>query len=188
MLALAVRTRQVRLGVYLLAVVVWVAVLVTLSRVAPGTTGLNIDLALTLLLLVAGLAWMAGGQHLVDGFEIVLTTVVLSVLIELPIALNALPEIAQRGLLVAALISPGVASMWRHLRYLDPALAGRPAIRGLAVTCLGYSTLAGIVWIFGSSVADLINSLSTVVLGFVSVPVALLLVAAASSARPMLDA
>jgi hypothetical protein len=71
LLVLAVKTRQVRLGVYLLAVALWVAVLVTLSRVEPGTTALNIDLALTLLLLIAAVAWMRGVQHLVDGFEII---------------------------------------------------------------------------------------------------------------------
>jgi len=46
LLVLAVKTRQVRLGVYLLAVAVWVAALVILSRVVPGTTGLNIDLSM----------------------------------------------------------------------------------------------------------------------------------------------
>jgi hypothetical protein len=75
LLVLAVKTRQVRLGVYLLAVALWVAVLVTLGQVVPGTTGLNIDLALTLLLLIAAVAWTRGGQHLVDGLEIVVTVV-----------------------------------------------------------------------------------------------------------------
>jgi hypothetical protein len=183
LLVLAVKTRQVRLGVYLLAVALWVAVLVTLSRVVPGT-GLNIDLALTLLLLIAAVAWMRGGQHLVDGFEIVVTVVALSVLIELPMVLDMLPEPAQRGVLLAALLTPAIASIWKHLSGLDPEPAGRPALRALAVTCLGYATLAALVWTIGISGGDLINNLSTQVLNFLSVPIALLLVAAGSAARP----
>jgi hypothetical protein len=181
---LAVKTRQARLGIYLLAVALWVAVLVILGRVVPGTTGLNIDLALTLLLLIAAVAWMRGGQHLVDGFEIIVTVVVLSVLIELPMVLDMLPEPARRGLLIAALLTPAIASIWKHLSGLDPELAGRPALRALAVTCLGYATLAGLVWTIGISGGDLINNLSTQALNFLSVPIALLLVAAGSAARP----
>jgi hypothetical protein len=184
LLVLAVKTRQVRFGVYLLAVALWVAVLVTLSRVVPGTTGLNIDLTLTLLLLIAAVAWMRGVQHLVDGFEIVVTVVVLSVLIELPMVLDMLPALAQRGLLLAALLTPAIASIWKHLSSLDPQLAGRPALRALAVTCLGYATLAALVWSIGISAGDVINNLSTQVLNFLSVPIALLLVAAGSAARP----
>jgi hypothetical protein len=62
-------------------------------------------------------------------------------------------------------------------------MVGRPALRALAVTCLGYATLAGLVWTIGSSGGDLINNLSTQVLNFLSVPIALLLVAAGSAAR-----
>jgi hypothetical protein len=184
LLVLAVKSRQVRLGVYLHAVALWVGVLVTLSRVVPGTTGLNIDLAPTLLLLIAAVAWMRGGQHFVDGFEIIVTVVVLSVLIELPMVLDMLPEPAQRGLLIAALLTPAIASIWKHLSGLDPGLAGRPALRALAVTCLGYATLAALVWSIGISAGDVINNLSTQVLNFLSVPIALLLVAAGSVARP----
>jgi hypothetical protein len=187
LLVLAVKTRQVRLGVYLLAVALWVAVLVTLSRVVPGTTGLNMDLPLTLLLLMAAVAWMRGVQNLVDGFEIVVTVVVLSVLIELPMILDMLPALAQRGLLLAALLTPAIASIWKHLSSLDPELAGRPALRALAVTCLGYATLAALVWTIGISGGDVINNLSTQVLNFLAVPIALLLVAAGSAARPMVS-
>src|SRR4029453_1602530 len=87
----------------------------------------NIDLALTLLLLIAAVAWMHGRQHLVDGFEIVVTVVVLSMLIELPIVLDMLPALAQRGVLLAALLTPAIASIWKHLRSLDPELTGRPS-------------------------------------------------------------
>jgi hypothetical protein len=163
---------------------VWVAALVTLSRLVPGTTGLSIDLALTLLLLIAAVTWMRGRQHLVDGFEIIVTVVVLSALIELPMILDMLPEPAQRGLLIAALLTPAIASIWKHLSGLDPHPAGRPALRALAVTCLGYATLAGLVWTIGISGGDLINNLSTQALNFLSVPIALLLVAAGSAARP----
>jgi hypothetical protein len=135
LLVLAVKTGQLRLGVYLLAVALWVAVLVILSRVVPGTTALNIDLALTLLLLIAAVAWMRGRQHLVDGFEIIVTVVVLSVLIELPMVLDMLPEPTRRALLIAALLTPAIASIWKHLSGLEPELAGRPALRGLAVMC-----------------------------------------------------
>jgi hypothetical protein len=114
----------------------------------PGTTGLNIDLPLTLLLLIAAVAWMRGVQHLVDGFDIIVTVVVL---IELPMVLDMLPEPAQRGLLIAALLAPAIASIWKHLSGLDPQLPGRPALRALAVTCLGYATLAGLVWTIGIS-------------------------------------
>jgi hypothetical protein len=159
-------------------------VLVTLSRVVPGTTGLNIDPALTLLLLIAAVVWIRGGQHLVDGFEIVVTLVVLSVLIELPLVLDMLPEPAQRGVLLAALLTPAIANIWKHPSGLDPELPGRPALRALAVTCLGYATLARLVWTIGISGGDLINNLSTQMLNFLSVPIALLLVAAGSAARP----
>jgi hypothetical protein len=127
---------------------------------------------------------MRGGQHLVDGFEIIVTVVVLSVLIELPMVLDMLPEPARRGLLIAALLTPAIASIWKHLSGLDPELAGRPALRALAVTCLGYATLVGLVWTIGISGGDLINNLSTQVLNFLSVPIALLLIAAGSAARP----
>ena len=174
---------NLRMLIVLLITGLLVAVLVTLSEVVPGTTGLNIDLPQTLLLLIAAVAWMPGGQHLVDGFEIVVTVVVVSVLIELPMVLDMLPALAQRGVLLAALLTPAIASIWKHLSGLDPELAGRPALRALAVTCLGYATLAALVWTIGISGGDVINSLSTQVL-FLSVPIALLLVAAGSAARP----
>ena len=175
---------NLRMLIVLLITGLLVAVLVTLSEVVPGTTGLNIDLPQTLLLLIAAVAWMPGGQHLVDGFEIVVTVVVVSVLIELPMVLDMLPALAQRGVLLAALLTPAIASIWKHLSGLDPELAGRPALRALAVTCLGYATLAALVWTIGISGGDVINSLSTQVLNFLSVPIALLLVAAGSAARP----
>ena len=90
-------------------------------------------------MLIAAVAWMPGGQHLVDGFEIVVTVVVVSVLIEPPMVLDMLPALAQRGVLLAALLTPAIASIWEHLSGLDPELAGRPALRALAVTCLGYA-------------------------------------------------
>jgi hypothetical protein len=139
---------------------------------------------LTLLLLIDAVAWMRGAQHLVDGFEIVVTVVVLAALIELPIVLDMLPAFAQRAVLLAALLTPAIASIWMHLSSLDPELAGRPALRALAVACLGYATLAGLVWAIGISGGDVINNLSTQVLNFLSVPIALLLVAAGSAARP----
>ena len=102
----------------------------------------------------------------------------------LRLVLDTLPEPARRGLLIAAVLTPPSASIWTHLSGLDPELAGRPALRALAVTCLGYATLAGLVWTIGISGGDLINNLSTQVLSFLSVPIALLLVAAGSAARP----
>jgi hypothetical protein len=52
------------------------------------------------------------------------------------------------------------------------------------VACLGYATLTGLVWTIGISGGDLIDNLSTQVLNFLSVPIALLLVAADSVTRP----
>jgi hypothetical protein len=122
--------------------------------------------ALTLLLLIAAVACMRGGQHVVDGFQIILTVVVLWVLIDLPMILDMSPEPARRGLLIAVLLTLAIASIWKHLSGLDPELAGRPALRVLAVTCLGYATFAGLVWTIGISGGDLINNLSTQVLNF----------------------
>jgi membrane protein DedA with SNARE-associated domain len=97
-----------------------------------------------------------------------------------------LPALAQRVLLLAALFTPAVASIWKHLSGLGPEPAGRPALRALAVTCLGGATLAGLVWTIGISAGDVINNLSTQLLNFLSVPIALLLVAAGSAGRPSL--
>jgi hypothetical protein len=47
-----------------------------------------------------------------------------------------------------------------------------------------YATSAALVWMIGISGGDLINNLSTQLQNFRSVPIALLLVAAGSAARP----
>jgi hypothetical protein len=47
--------------------------------------------------------------------------VVLLVLIELPMILDMLPALAQRVVLLAALFTPAVASIWKHLSGLGPS-------------------------------------------------------------------
>ena len=183
LVTLAVKTRQLRLAVFLVAVVGWIVIRIGLERVAPDATPLNLDLSLTLLLLVAAATWVTGLQRWVDGFEIVVTTVITIVVIQLPIVLNALPDLAQRGLLVGALLSPGLAAGWRHTRTLAQGLSRREGFRALATSCLAYAALVGLVWIAGVDAGGMVNSLSNLAVDYLAVPLALLLVAAGSVAR-----
>jgi hypothetical protein len=49
------------------------------------------------------------------------------------------------------------------------------------MTCLAYSTLAALVWVLGSQGGDLVDALSSVVFGFLAVPLGMVLVAARSA-------
>jgi hypothetical protein len=175
--------RRTRLLTYLFAVTVWTLMLLALDRWAKGTTQINIDIALTGLLLLAAITWLAKVQHEIDGFEVIVAAAVTFALIDLPFFLDILPGGWQVGLLILTLLGPGLASLWKETSLLrDPARTTK-ALRHLGVTCLAYALLSALVWATDLSAASLIDRLSKVFLYFLLVPVALLLVAASSGAR-----
>jgi hypothetical protein len=175
--------RRTRMLTYLLAVTVWTLMLLALDRWAEGTTQLNIDIALTGLLLLAAITWLAKLQREVDGFEVIVTAAVTFAVIDVPFFLDILPGGWQVGLLILALVGPGLASLWKETSLLrDPARTTK-AVRHLGVTCLAYALLTALVWATDLSAAWLIDNLSTVFLQFLLVPVAMLLVTASSVAR-----
>ena len=179
----AVIHRRTRLLTYLFAVTVWTLLLFALDRLDADTTQLNIDLALTGLLLLAAITWLAKLQHEIDGVEVMVTAAVTFAVIDFPFFLDILPGGWQAVVLIFALLGPGLASLWKETSLLRDPTRTTKALRHLGVTCLAYALLTAVVWAADLSAARLMDDVSTAFLGFLLVPLALLLVAASSAGR-----
>jgi hypothetical protein len=82
---------------------------------------------------------------------------------------------------VLTLSTPGIGALWAALATTSDPVRTRTALRSLGMTCLAYSTLAALVWVLGSQGGDLVDALSSVVFGFLAVPLGMVLVAARSA-------
>ena len=173
--------RQARLLIYLAAVGGWVLVTLLLKR-WTGVTALNLDVALTVLLMLATVFWLTGRQRAIDGYEVVLTVVVTASLWLVPLALRLVPDPIDDWLVAGALLLPAASSLRTHLR--DRKRSGPRAAGGqLGLTCLMYGLLAALVWVIGAGQVTLSENVATAVSEYVLLPLGLLLILTASAGR-----
>lgn len=173
---------RVRLLVYLAAVGIWLLV-TTLIRKHTDATELNIDIALTAMLMLATLLWLFRRQDIIDGYEIVLTSVVTALLWLVPLAISLVPSPVGEWIVAGALVIPAGTSIWTYLRDLSQGGAAMPEDGKLGLACLAYGLLAALVWAIGQRQVDVIDGMGTLFQGYLSFPLAMLLILAASSRR-----
>lgn len=188
------RTRRYTWLVYVAAVVIWMVILLVLWPLfAERMTMLNVDLALTLLMIVAAVLLACGVQREIDAFEITVTLAVTFILIELPLiaALLPYPEKLKLSFAAVALLTPGLAALWAGSKMLAEPSQQRAGMSRLAVSSLLYYLLLALVWaidptqlgggVDGMDMPELINRLVGAAMTFLTVPLVLLLVAAGES-------
>ncbi|HEX7826381.1 MAG TPA: hypothetical protein VF477_15880 [Mycobacterium sp.] len=183
MLVQICRTRRFAWLVHVAAVVFWMVFLVFWAVFAKEMTMLNVDVVLTLLMIVAAVLLALGVQRKIDAFEITVTLAVTFLLIEVPLIAPLLPypEVLKQSLAAIALLTPGCAALWAGSKMLAEPSEQRAGMTRLAIGSLLYYLLLALVWpIVGIDIPGLINGLSGVV-GFLAIPLVLLLVAAGES-------
>lgn len=178
------RTRRFTWLVYVAAVLIWVMILALWPLVAKPMTMMNIDLVLTLFMILAAVLLAFGVQREIDAFEITVTLAATFILIELPLiaALLPYPETLKLSIAAAAVLTPGFAALWAGTKMLAEPSDQRAGMSRLAVSSLLYYLLLALVWAVDMDVPDLMNKLAGVALTFLTVPLVLLLVAAGESA------
>jgi hypothetical protein len=182
----AVVSRRGRLLFYLAGVAGWVLVATGLNAWANGGSVVNIDVVLTGMLGVMTVLWLARRQEQVDGFEVVLTVVVTSTLWLLPLALNLTPDRLSRWGVLAAVLAPGASAIWAEVKVLRRRTGSATKPSTVALWCLCYGLLASIVWMVGGVNADLADKMSTALLSYLLLPLAMLVIVATSAGRARL--
>jgi hypothetical protein len=172
-----------RLLLYLGAVIFWTALVSGVGAWAKGGSLVNVDLVLTALLSVLALLWISGRQAEIDGFEVVLTVVVTATLWLAPLAVTLLPNRFSQWLVVVAVVLPGLTAVWDRVRQLRRGEHERLGETKLERWCLAYTLLAAFVWNVGGAAAALPDQLSTAVLAYLLLPLAMLLVVLTSAGR-----
>lgn len=182
-IVLAVARRQSRLLTYLVAVVVWIALNLSYPLWTPGVMALDIDLALIVLLCLAMAGNARGLLRRIDPAEVVVVAVAVFLAMDVPVLLRFAPQAWTTWLLAIAAMSAVGLEFWFEL----PALAWpedkRSAVRSLSLTCLAVSMTAALAWSVGTANLALPENMANTVLGFVSLPVAVVL-ASQSLKRP----
>jgi hypothetical protein len=181
------RTRRFTWLVYIAAVLIWVVILALWPLVAKPMTMMNIDLVLTLFMILAAVLLAFGVQREIDAFEITVTLAATFILIELPLiaALLPYPETLKLSIAAVAVLTPGLAALWAGTKMLAEPSDQRAGMSRLAVSSLLYYLLLALAWAVDMDVPDLMNKLAGVALTFLTVPLVLLLVAAGESAAPI---
>jgi hypothetical protein len=177
-----VRRHRLRLLAYVSAVAVWTALVLLVQRLAGGWSLLNLDLAFAACLLVAWTTWRWRLQHAVDGFEVVVAAVVTSTVLDTTVLLDTLGVRFSVGLLAITLAIPGLVVCVRL--WIDSEASGR-AVRRREVgrACTVYGLLLALVSLTGSSAATTLDAFGGLVVHLLTLPLALLLVAATSAGR-----
>jgi len=178
------RTRRFTWLVYVAAVVIWMVIWLMLKPwLAPQMTMLNIDLVLTLFMILAAVLLAFGVQREIDAFEITVTLAATFILIELPLitALLPYPETLKLSIAAVAVLSPGLAALWAGTRMLAQPSEQRAGMSRLALSSLLYYLLLALQWAVGIDVTALMKGLEGVALNLLTVPLVLLLVAAGES-------
>jgi hypothetical protein len=178
------RTRRFFWLVHIAAVSIWIVFVLFCSMFAKSMTMLNVDLVLTLLMIVAAVLLALGVQREIDAFEITVTLAAAFILIELPLiaALLPYPEQLKQSIAAIAVLTPGCVALWAGSKMLAEPSQQRAGMSRLAVSSLLYYLLLALVWsITGIDIPDLINELASSVVSFLTIPLVLLLVAAGES-------
>jgi hypothetical protein len=178
------RTRRFTWFVQVAAVVIWIVFAVFCALFAKTMTMLNVDVALTLLMTVAAVLLALRVQRKIDAFEITVTLAATFILIELPLitALMPYPQRLNQTIAAIALLTPGCVALWAGTKMLAEPSEQRAGMSRLAVSSLLYYLLLALVWAIESiDIPGLISLLVTSVVGFLTIPLVLLLVAAGES-------
>jgi hypothetical protein len=180
--AAAILTRRIRLLLYLIAVALWALLALIVGRFAGDVPILNIDIVLLVVLLTMTILWLVGRQVRVDGFEVVMTVIVITTLWLLPLALRLMPESLSILVVVGVVLAPGVSSILSALP--RPRRRTSPSDRAtLSLACLSYALLAALVWTVGGGNASFPDALASALLDYILLPLALLLILTASAGR-----
>ncbi|MFZ1412126.1 MAG: hypothetical protein WAS07_11750, partial [Micropruina sp.] len=183
LIVLAVKGRRLRLLGYLAAVVLWIAILQVSDTLTKRGVGLEVDLALTVLLF-AGLHGHSPGRfRRIDLAEATGMAVVVLLVLDIPLVLRAFPVASTVWVVAVGVASTIALAFWHELPAL--LIPGRvpTAFRALGSTCLVFSLTGALTWVAGPPSANLFQSISGVLLPYVSLPVAVLL-ASQTPARP----
>ncbi|WP_445169445.1 hypothetical protein ACTXG7_09060 [Mycolicibacterium sp. Dal123E01] len=172
------RKRQFGLATYLLTVVAWIALIQAWSTTAAPIRWTQFDLVLTGFMIVLTGASMLGLRHAVDPIEIVVAATVTFFLIEYSSMSNLLPRYVKALPIVFAVVAPGLIAIWRGLDRLTQHADHRKAMVQLATTAMVYAGVVAFVVGNKMEVGRLVDNISNVTLGFISIPLVLLLIAA----------
>lgn len=171
----AIATRRFRLLAYLAAVVVWIGLNQTYAWWTPGVSALDIDLALTALLLAGLLGFMRDARRRIDPAEAIAMAVVVFLVMDVPVLLRFAPPSWAPWVLAIGVVAAVVAAFWSELPSMMNPTRRRDAMKSLGLTCLAVALTAALVWTVGSANVNLFDDLVGVLLGFVSLPLAVLL-------------
>lgn len=168
--------------VYLAVVAVWVLGRhVVAGQLAPEMTMLNVDLPLTVLLTAAAGVWALGRRSTVDPFEIAATMTITFFLVELPLlgALLPNPPLVKLWLTVLALVTAAVGAVWGSTATLSKPAEQRDGFVSLCTSTLLLYLLLALAWTQADGAATaVVDGIAGLVVGYLSIPVVLLLVAA----------
>lgn len=179
---LAISRRRFGWLTYVITVVIWNVIVSCWNSVAP-VEFMNFDLALTLMLGVAGVLLVLGIQRVIDGYEIAVGVVVTFLLIEGPMLMDLLPERLALLPVLLAVVGPGFAILWTESAGLRDAYRRRHAMVRLATTSLVYCGIAAVFWQIEFDMSDYLDRISQFALSVLSIPLLLILVAAHQPTR-----
>jgi hypothetical protein len=183
LIVLAIVRRQARLLTYLAAVGLWIALNLSYPLWTPGVLALDIDLAITALLLLGLLGYAKGFIRRIDPAEAVAVSVALLLVMDVPVLLRFAPPGWTTWVLAIGALAAIGAEFWSQLPALAKPERRKPALRTLSLTCLACSATAGLAWTVGTTNGGVPENLANVVLAFLSLPIAVVL-ASQSLRRP----
>jgi hypothetical protein len=156
-IVMALKRRRFGWAAFIGAMLVWIIVIEIWGDFATPVSFVTFDLLLTVLLGIAAVAFVTGVQSAIDGYEIVAVIAVTFIL---------------------AVVGPGVAVIWKQTAALVDKQNQRRAVQTLSITALLYCQLAAAIGMSTVKLSDSLDALSSGGLGYLSIPLLLLLVAA----------
>ncbi len=177
-LVAALRRRQFGWAVFIGAMLTWTIIIDVWADVVKPISFMTFDLLLTVLLGIAAVTYMLRIQKTIDGYEIIATVVVTSVLIEFGALTDLLPKGLSAYPLILAVAGPGVAVIWKQTANLNDRQSQRRSVQALSFTALLYTQCVAAFAFSYVKPSESLDMLSSAGLGFLSIPLLLLLVAA----------
>ena len=168
-----------RPAVFLVGLVLWVSVTV----LWPAVTSVAVDVVLTLGIALLAIAGRLGWQRAVSAYELVLLLVTATVIVEVPLLFEVLPEWAD---LILLILLPALTALTLDAGPLNAEPADRPLQRytTLGMLCLAYGLLGSLTLLVeGPRALTLISDIVNFFNGVAALPFAVILVAVMSAAR-----